>query len=132
MALAVEPGLQEGAREQGVQLICLRVVAMDDSHASLGVPIGGTILLVVAAAQAVVLDIGFNKFDKVRVALAFGTLGMLGIILSTMIAFFEAELVTVDATGHLDIPAIGTNFVVMRFNETITEDSCLGNRGDGR
>jgi len=75
----------------------LVVVATDDSAASSFRLVGRTILLVLAAAQAVDIFIGLNELNKVRPVLAVSTTGSLGIILSTLVIFIEIVRVAINA-----------------------------------
>lgn len=108
----------------------LRVVATDDSAASIFRSVGRAIRLVLAAAQAEDLLIRLKQLNKVWVTEAFGTRRSIGIILSTFIMLGELVRVTINGASYLDISAF-PSAVVGRLDKTFREDLGIGNGIDG-
>lgn len=114
------------ALQSVVDMVGLRVVARNDNFAALGRLVERTIRFVNAAAQAIELDIRLNYFDKVLVADAEGTSGIVGVHLSTMVPGRKLELGTIDAARHLGVPAGGISVIVTRGNEASRKNLGIG------
>lgn len=96
----------------------------------MGRPVEGAVGLVLAAAQAVDLDIGLQQLDIVRIARTFGSPGRLDIVLSAAVAGTETVLAAVDAARDLDVALAFVGDPVQTLDEALGQHAGVAGRGN--